>query len=539
MKELLEKAKAWALIDFDENTKKELLALIEKVEYKQIEAKELAARFSGFLEFGTAGLRGEIGAGESRMNLMVVHFATQGLAHQLLSKKTSPPTLVVGNDARHMSEEFANEVCRVATHLGLKVFQLPSQIPTPLLAFSVKVLKADAGVMITASHNPPKDNGYKVYDEFGAGIIPPQDKEIALAISEHKQLLKFESNLSWEKIDTKKQYLSRLKQLVPKIEHKDLKIAYTPMHGVGAELFLQATDNLNLTQVFVVSEQAQPDPTFKTVAFPNPEEPGACDLLLKLAEKIQADIAIAHDPDADRCAIGIKENNSWRMLKGDELGILLAWWIMQKADLAKESVFSSSIVSASLVPKMAEQLGFKGQSTLTGMKWAGHIENLAFGYEEAIGYSVDPVAVSDKDGISAALVMIEMMDWCKGENLTLTNVLDDIYKEFGLHLTGQLSIRLNDIDLAKEKVQELLTDPPKDLNNETVVEVIDMQEGYKNLPPSKGIVLKIQDGSIIVRPSGTEPKLKCYLEVKGESSQKALLQKRLTDLSNAMAVLLN
>jgi phosphomannomutase len=388
--------------------------------------------------------------------------------------------------------------------------------------------------MITASHNPPKDNGYKVYDEFGAGIEPPTAAKISSHITEQALNIDSSLNKTWQQIDTRKEYLNRLQVVVPKIELKDLKLAYTPLHGVGKDLFLAALANLGMQQVFVVKEQADPDPTFNTVAFPNPEEPGATDLLIELANKVDADLAIAHDPDADRCAIGVKESNKWRMLKGDELGILLAWWIMQKTTTPKNGVFSASIVSSSLVLKMAIANGFNSEVTLTGMKWAGHIKNLVFGYEEAIGYSVDPSAVSDKDGISAALLTIELLDWAKRQNKSLLSILDDIYAQNGLHLTNQVSVRLDHVDLAKEKLKKLIATPPSHLGDEAIAEVIDMSLGYQHLPASSGVILILTDGKIIIRPSGTEPKIKCYLEVVGTLANKAFVEKRLNDLTNTM-----
>jgi len=535
MKDLYEKAKQWALNDPDQNTQAELNSLIQKAQSDQASYQELSSRFAGFLEFGTAGLRAEIGAGESRMNRLVVRRATAGFCQYLLeTSPTQPPVLVVCNDARFLSAEFANEVCQVATTFGLKVLQLPTNNPTPLLAFSVKQLNAAGGVMITASHNPPKDNGYKVYDEFGAGIVPPTDETISRHILNQPITIDTATDKTWQQIDTRNEYLARLKVVVPRIENKDLKLVYTPLHGVGRDLFLEALSNLDMKQVFVVSEQADPDPTFKTVAFPNPEEPGATDLLIDLAQKVDADLAIAHDPDADRCAIGVKDHNKWRMLKGDELGILLAWWLMQKPQTSKDGVFSASIVSSSLVPKMAAANGFKGEVTLTGMKWAGHIKNLVFGYEEAIGYSVDPSAVSDKDGISTALLAIELADWAMRENKSLISILDEIYFQYGLHLTNQVSVRLDHVDIAKEKVKNLISNPPSHLASEAITQVIDMTEGYNQLPPSSGVILKLPDAQIIVRPSGTEPKIKCYLEVIGALTNKAAVEKRLNQLSAAM-----
>jgi phosphomannomutase len=540
MTDLFEKAKRWAQNDPDEKTKLELNSLLIQAQNNKTALADLESRFSGFLEFGTAGLRAEIGAGESRMNLAVIRRATAGLCEYLRENSNhQSPVLIVGNDARWMSEEFATEVCRVAASFGVIVKQLPSKVPTPLVAYTVKKLKADCGVMITASHNPPKDNGYKVYDHFGAGIIPPVDEMISNHIAQQNENIKLDLSATWEQIDTRPQYLERLKEFVPKIEHRDLKIAYTPMHGVGLDLFMQSMQNLQMSEVFVVSEQAQPDPTFKTVLFPNPEEPGATDLLLALANKVDADLAIAHDPDADRCAVGVKYQNTWRMLKGDELGILLAWWLMQKPNGKASDVYCTSLVSSSLVPKMAQANGFIGKTTLTGMKWAGHIENLVFGYEEAIGYAVDPEAVSDKDGISTAILVIELLDWAKGENRSIFAILDEIYQQHGLHLTQQISVRLSNIELAKEKIQNLISNPPKTIGTEVVEAVIDMKNPVAQLPPSSGVILQITNARVIVRPSGTEPKIKCYLEVIGEFEDKSQVEGRLNDLALAMESILN
>lgn len=539
MTDLFETAKRWAQNDPDEKTAHQLNLLITAAQTDQVALADLKSRFSGFLEFGTAGLRAEIGAGESRMNLAVVRRATAGLCAYLLeNSKQSPPLLIVGNDARWMSAEFALAVCQVATAFGIKVKQLPSKVPTPLVAFTVKKLKAACGVMITASHNPPKDNGYKVYDHHGAGIIPPLDKIISTHIAAQKEISEVSPASSWEQIDTRNQYLERLKEFVPQILHRDLKIAYTPLHGVGLELFIQAMNNLHLDNIFVVAEQAQPDPTFKTVQFPNPEEPGATDLLLALAKAVDADLAIAHDPDADRCAVGVKSENTWKMLTGDELGILLAWWLMQKPKTKPTDVFSASLVSSSLVPKMATANGFIGETTLTGIKWAGHIKNLVFGYEEAIGYAVDPKYVSDKDGFSTAVLVIELLDWAKGEKSSLFSILDKIYQQYGLHLTQNISVRLANSNLAKAKVQKIIADPPKNINHEIVESVIDMNNPVTHLPPSSGVILQLRNARVIIRPSGTEPKLKCYLEVIGQFGDKPQVEKRLSDLTFAMQSLL-
>ena len=508
---LISLAKNWAEHDPDTKTKQQVLDLI-----KDNDIDKLTSLFSGDLEFGTAGLRSEIGPGQSRMNRAVVIRATYGLCQYLLNKyPNKKPKLIVGNDARHMSDQFAQDVCGVAVSLGLEVFRLPSNLPTPVLAFGVRHIGADAGVMITASHNPPQDNGYKVYDHLGAGIIPPMDKEIAQLIKSAPMADEIKLGAGWNKIDITKQYQQRAAQLVTN-NYGQIKVAFTPMHGVGQETFDACIKEAGFNPSINVAEQTKPDPDFPTVSFPNPEEPGAMDLLLALAQTIDADVAIANDPDADRCAVAVPEKGNWKVLSGDELGFLLAWWMIEKSKLTNVPLrgqMVASIVSSSLVPKMAQAHGLKGASTLTGVKWMGHLDELIFGYEEAIGYCTDPDFVRDKDGITAALRVVEMISYLKQNNNSVTGILNEIYQEFGVHLTKQLSFRFASVSEAIKITQKLISDSPTKIGEFNVEKVENMNDGIDGLPPTSGIRLTTKNGRIIVRPSGTEPKLKCYLEV--------------------------
>lgn len=508
---LISLAKNWAEHDPDTKTKQQVLDLI-----KDNDIDKLTSLFSGDLEFGTAGLRSEIGPGQSRMNRAVVIRATYGLCQYLLNKyPNKKPKLIVGNDARHMSDHFAQDVCGVAVSLGLEVFRLPSNLPTPVLAFGVRHIGAEAGVMITASHNPPQDNGYKVYDHLGAGIIPPMDKEIAQLIKSAPMADEIKLVTGWNEIDITTQYHQRAAQLVNN-NYGQIKVAFTPMHGVGQETFDACMKEAGFNPSINVAEQTKPDPDFPTVSFPNPEEPGAMDLLLALAQTIDADVAIANDPDADRCAVAVPEKGNWKVLSGDELGFLLAWWMIEKSKLTNVPLrgqMVASIVSSSLVPKMAQAHGLKGASTLTGVKWMGHLDELIFGYEEAIGYCTDPDFVRDKDGITAALRVVEMISYLKQNNNSVTGILNEIYQEFGVHLTKQLSFRFASVSEAIKITQKLISDSPIKIGEFNVEKVEDMNNGIDGLPPTSGIRLTTKNGRIIVRPSGTEPKLKCYLEV--------------------------
>ena len=511
MSDVIQLAKSWADHDPDSNTKNQILKLIN-----ENNLDELNKIFSGDLEFGTAGLRAEIGPGQSRMNRAVVIRATYGLCQYLIKKyPNKKPKLIVGNDARHMSEEFALDVCQVAAALGLEVYKLPTKLPTPVLAFGVRHINADAGVMITASHNPPLDNGYKVYDEFGAGIIPPMDKEIASLIKLAPYADEIKKSDDYKQIDLVDEYVERISKFISN-KFGDLKVAYTPMHGVGQETFDRCMKKIGFSKSIDVSEQTKPDPDFPTVSFPNPEEKGAMDLLLDLAKSNDTDIAIANDPDADRCALAVKDKSNWKVLTGDEIGFLITWWIMKKAEIENRKLsgkIAASIVSSSLVPKIAKNNLLTGMTTLTGVKWMGHIDDLIFGYEEAIGYCVDPEFVRDKDGVATALLIVELFSYLKSQDLEALDILSKIYEDYGVHVTKQISFRFDSVAKAKEITLKLTSDAPKKIDEFVIEKVEDMNKGIENLPPSSGVRLTFNNGRMIIRPSGTEPKLKCYLEV--------------------------
>ena len=533
MSDVIQIAKSWAEHDPDSNTKNQILQLIN--ENNLVELNKI---FSGELEFGTAGLRAEIGPGQSRMNRAVVIRATYGLCQYLIKKyPNKKPKLIVGNDARHMSDEFALDVCQVAASLGLEVFKLPSKLPTPVLAFGVRHLKADAGVMITASHNPPLDNGYKVYDEFGAGIIPPMDKEIASLIKLAPYANEIKKSDNYKQIDLVDEYVERISKVISN-KFGDLKVAYTPMHGVGQETFDKCMNKVGFSKSIDVAEQTNPDPNFPTVSFPNPEEKGAMDLLLNLAKTKNADIAIANDPDADRCALAVKDKGNWKVLNGDEIGFLITWWIIKKAKLENRKLtgkIAASIVSSSLVPKMAKNNLLTGTTTLTGVKWMGHIENLIFGYEEAIGYCVDPEFVRDKDGVATALLLVELFSYLKSQNLEALDILNEIYEDYGVHLTKQVSFRFDSVEKAKEITLKLTSDAPKEIDEFVIEKVEDMNKGIENLPPSSGVRLTFNNGRMIIRPSGTEPKLKCYMEVFTSAGDAAINLEKANQRINKLA----
>lgn len=533
MSDVIQIAKSWAEHDPDSNTKNQILQLIN--ENNLVELNKI---FSGELEFGTAGLRAEIGPGQSRMNRAVVIRATYGLCQYLIKKyPNKKPKLIVGNDARHMSDEFALDVCQVAASLGLEVFKLPSKLPTPVLAFGVRHLNADAGVMITASHNPPLDNGYKVYDEFGAGIIPPMDKEIASLIKLAPYANEIKKSDNYKQIDLVDEYVERISKVISN-KFGDLKVAYTPMHGVGQETFDKCMNKVGFSKSIDVAEQTNPDPNFPTVSFPNPEEKGAMDLLLNLAKTKNVDIAIANDPDADRCALAVKDKGNWKVLNGDEIGFLITWWIIKKAKLENRKLtgkIAASIVSSSLVPKMAKNNLLTGTTTLTGVKWMGHIENLIFGYEEAIGYCVDPEFVRDKDGVATALLLVELFSYLKSQNLEALDILNEIYEDYGVHLTKQVSFRFDSVEKAKEITLKLTSDAPKEIDEFVIEKVEDMNKGIENLPPSSGVRLTFNNGRMIIRPSGTEPKLKCYMEVFTSAGDAAINLEKANQRINKLA----
>ncbi|MEU3348556.1 phospho-sugar mutase [Streptomyces sp. NPDC006700] len=514
--DLIARAKAWLAEDPDTETRDELARLLEAETPESIE--ELTARFAGTLQFGTAGLRGELGAGPMRMNRSVVIRAAAGLAAYLKKNGTAhgdenAGLVVVGYDARHKSADFARDTAAVMTGAGLRAAVLPHPLPTPVLAFAIRHLGAVAGVEVTASHNPPRDNGYKVYLGDGSQIVPPADAGIAAEIDAIKSLHDVpRPDSGWETLDDSvlEAYLARTDAVLAPGSPRTARTVYTAMHGVGKDTLLAAFARAGFPAPELVLEQAEPDPDFPTVAFPNPEEPGAMDLAFARARATDPDLVVANDPDADRCAVAVKDGADWRMLRGDEVGALLAAHLVSRG---ATGTFAESIVSSSLLGRIAEKAGLPYEETLTGFKWIARVEGLRYGYEEALGYCVDPDGVRDKDGITAALLITELASRLKQEDRTLLDLLDDLAVEHGLHATDQLSVRVQDLSLIADAMRRLREQPPSALAGLPVTRAEDLTRGTDRLPPTDGLRYTLDGARVIVRPSGTEPKLKCYLEV--------------------------
>ncbi|BCB79982.1 phospho-sugar mutase [Phytohabitans flavus] len=504
MEDLRERALAWLEDDPDPASRDELRAVLDRL---PASSADLADRFAGTLEFGTAGLRGPLRAGPNGMNLAVVTRAAAGLVGWLAARGAQGP-LVIGYDARYGSKAFAEQTARVATGAGRDALVLPRPLPTPVLAFAIRELGAAAGVMVTASHNPPQDNGYKVYLEDGAQIVPPVDREIETAIQAVGRIADVPLGPPGEVLgdDLVTAYVDGAVAVLDPDTPRDLAVAYTPLHGVGAAVLAEAFARAGFARPAVVPEQAEPDPAFPTVAFPNPEEPGAIDRAIALATANGADIAIANDPDADRCAVAIPDGvRGWRMLRGDEVGVLIADHLMRQG---KRGLYATTIVSSSLLRAMCAARDVPYAQTLTGFKWivrAG--DGLVFGYEEALGYCVAPEHVRDKDGITAALTVAELAAGLKAELRTLADRLDDLAEEFGVYATDQLSVRVDAPHEIQGIMAHLRQKTPDALLDEPVTSVEDL------LPDADVVILRTETARVVVRPSGTEPKLKAYLEV--------------------------
>ncbi|OUZ08289.1 phosphomannomutase [Aeromicrobium sp. PE09-221] len=505
--EAIDLARAWIAQDPDDETRAELQRLVERREHAV-----LARRFAGRLTFGTAGLRGELGAGPTRMNRVVVAQAARGLADYLRSRHEHP-TVVIGYDAREKSDRFARDTAEILRGAGIGAVLFSAPTPTPVLAFAIRHLGCVAGVMVTASHNPPRDNGYKVYLGDSSQIVPPADTEIAEAISAVGPIDTLPRGDDYQLVgeDVIEAYLDVAVALVGEPPAVPLDVVYTPLHGVGLDIMSEAARRAGFAPLHVVADQAEPDPRFPTVAFPNPEEPGAMDLALAQAREIGADLVIANDPDADRCAVAVPVGDDYRMLSGDELGALLADQLLA---CGIEGTYASSIVSSDLLGRQAVAYGQPWRQTLTGFKWIGKVDGLAFGYEEALGYCVAPAIARDKDGITAALAVLRLATRLKQRGAGLMDRLHEIYAEHGWHATGQVALRVDDLSMITETMDRLRTSPPTELGGRAVTRVDDLAAGYAGLPPTDGIRLQLGDNArVIVRPSGTEPKVKCYLEV--------------------------
>ena len=571
--ELRAAAIRWRDDDVDPTTRAELDALLAAAasdsETAAAAVLALADAFAGSLEFGTAGLRGALGAGPHRMNRAVVIAAAAGLTaylweqvHQLpTGDGRRPPKVVIGYDARHNSDVFARDTAAVVTAAGGEALLLPRRLPTPVLAFAVRHLHADAGVMVTASHNPPEDNGYKVYlggridpsPGQGAQIVPPADAGIAeqiAAVGPARAVPR--SDGGWRVLEETlvADYLAAVTALV-RPGPRDLDVVLTPLHGVGGEVAQKALVAAGFEPPYVVPRQAEPDPDFPTVPFPNPEEAGAIDLAVAAARERGADLVIANDPDADRCAVAVplpapghgdSSTADWRMLTGDELGSLLGEHLLATrgwSEAGADAVVACSIVSSQLLARIATAHGARHEQTLTGFKWISRVAGLQFGYEEALGYCVAPDVVRDKDGISAALVVCELAASLKAQGRSLLDALDDLAVRHGVHATSPLSFRVADVSLIGAAMARLRATPLAVLGGQPVAGIDDLAEGDGGLPSTDGLRYRTDGGiRVVVRPSGTEPKLKCYLEavvpVEGGRSALAAAREHAADLLAAV-----
>jgi phosphomannomutase len=518
---LITQVQQWIDQDPDPKTRAEL----EKLLADKNEA-ELRSCFSGFLEFGTAGLRGKLGPGPSRMNRAVVSKTAAGLVTYM--QKHNLSSVVIGRDARYGSKDFAQDTAEIMQGAGMKVYLFPEALPTPVLAYAVRELKCDVGIMVTASHNPPEDNGYKVYlggivDQIryqGSQIISPADTQISEYISQVPDLRTLRRSSGSEVLDHTivDSYVRATAKLAT--SNSDLKVVYSAMHGVGTKTLEQVFAAANFAPPILVSEQAEPDPDFPTVKFPNPEEPGAIDLSIKRAVQVSADLVVANDPDADRCAVAIADRGgNWRMLRGDEVGAILGEYLARSAK-DKWATLANSIVSSSILSKIAKAHQLPFAETLTGFKWIAKIENLHFGFEEALGYAVDSSSVNDKDGISAALMMVQIATDLKRESKTLNDFLDEIWSKYGYHGTKQISVRVDSLDQIANILGRFRDNTPKSIAGYQVSGFDDLEKPVNALPPTNGVRIFLEPNiRIIVRPSGTEPKIKCYIEVVSDSQQ--------------------
>jgi phosphomannomutase len=525
---LRDRVERWIADDPDPAARAELRELLARGE-----TDELRERFAHGLSFGTAGLRGRLGSGPSRMNVATVRRASAGLARHLLDAVpgAAESGVVIGHDARHGSARFAAEAAAVFSGAGLRTRRLPPLAPTPLLAFAVRHLGCAAGVMVTASHNPAQDNGYKVYLGDGAQISPPADERIAAAIDAVGPLADISQGDGGERLgeEVAEAYLDAILAELPATDARELRIVYTPLHGVGAGLCLEALARAGFAAPHVVAEQAAPDPDFPTATRPNPEEAGVLDLAIAAAEREGVDVVLANDPDADRLAVAIPDGDGWRRLHGDETGALLADFLLERAPHPERSLLVTTIASSTLLGRMAAAAGARYAETLTGFKWIMRAladapgYRLLLGYEEALGYAVSDV-VRDKDGISAALVMAQLAAQEKRAGRTLSHRLDDIAARYGRHATAPLTLELagaGGLERMRRIMAALRAEPPATLLGRPVTAVEDLRAGTGALPPSDVLVLRADGVRVVVRPSGTEPKLKAYLEVVVDGADRA------------------
>lgn len=543
----IEIAKAWAAQDPDEETKQELLGLISTGD-----ESELESRMAYRLDFGTAGLRGELGAGPNRMNRVLVAQTAAGIRDYVLEKFGPDASVVIGYDGRIKSDVFAKDSAQIFAAAGIRTMLFDSVVPTPVLAFTGKKLKTSAAIMVTASHNPPRDNGYKVYlggSNGGSQIVSPTDREIAEKIRTVAETHKFSEIAKSEDFvfvgdemrDAYIQETAKITGMVSSKTVRPLKIVYTAMHGVGWHVVEKLFAEVGLASLITVDAQLMPDGAFPTVAFPNPEEPGAMDLSFDVAQANHADLIFANDPDADRLAIGVPDQNAangWRRLTGDEIGLMLGHEVAKRASKNGESgTLACSIVSSSALSQVAKKFALSYTETLTGFKYIAKVPNLIFGYEEALGYCVDPKNTPDKDGISAALLTADIATQLASQGKTISDHLNDLAQMYGHYATGQISIRVSDLSIITKIMEALRANPPAEIDG-VIANLTDLNVATSQLGATDGLRFDLVDGRrVIVRPSGTEPKIKCYLQAVGDS--KAHAQESLESLTNAMAKFLN
>jgi phosphomannomutase len=527
-------AEAWIAQDPDPETRTELAAVIERARAGDAAASaDLADRFDSRLAFGTAGLRGEIAAGPNRMNRVLVSQAAAGLAEYLLEHAIpgATPSVVIGYDGRKNSAVFARDSAEIMAGAGVRAVLLPRMLPTPVLAFAVRHLGTSAGVMVTASHNPPNDNGYKVYlggEDHGSQIVAPADAEIAAHILRVADSTRV-PELPRGEIETADESIVdayvRQSALVADPPAAQPRVVYTAMHGVGWETAARVLAAAGFEPPALVEEQISPDPAFPTVAFPNPEEPGAMDLSFERARGADAELVIANDPDADRLAIAIPDAaapGGYRRLTGNEVGLILGWQAARRAisvsgDSGPNGTLACSIVSSPGLEAVAQAYDLDFEATLTGFKWISRATGLVFGFEEALGYLVNPETVRDKDGISAAVAFLSLTAELKAAGKTVADHLDEFVERFGAFASTQVSLRVTDLSRIGEIMARLRAEPPAHIDGIRVQRIDDLSEGFSALPPSDVLRIVLDGGArVMVRPSGTEPKLKVYIDAVGD-----------------------
>jgi phosphomannomutase len=554
--DLRELAAAWLEDDPDPETRADGLALLQASD-----PAALAEHFGQRLAFGTAGLRGALGPGPNRMNRALVRRVSAGLAAVLREQAlqpeggpSGPGPVIVGYDGRRNSRVFAEDTARVLTGAGLPVLLFPDLCPTPVLAYAVRALSARAGVMVTASHNPPGDNGYKVYGPDGAQIVSPVDAQISARIDAISQIASLPLGELGEPVppDLQERYSKAILGLRVH-EAAPLKIVYTPLHGVGGAMARQALTRAGYTQLHEVAEQAEPDGRFPTVAFPNPEEPGALDLALALAQEVGADLILANDPDADRIAVAIPTASGWRRLDGNETGTLLAQDLLEHG-LKGPRIVATTVVSSTLLSKIAARHGARYVETLTGFKWIARAmrspdprERFVLGYEEALGVCAGDV-VHDKDGLSAAVLVADLASHLARQGATLQRALEDLERQHGVHRSAQLNLVRPGLEGRRELQQAMATlraSPWSQIAGRAVTEATDLSAGRADLPPADLLVFRLGSDRVMLRPSGTEPKLKCYVEVVepvgegGLEAARGRAEQRMAELLQALKGLLS